>query len=92
MTESFTEPEPELPEIDQGERDYELDEPERSMAAEGNPSLEERIGDAEEKRDGLKAELIRVKQKLDDLASNIEALQQQHKIEIKVYQRPMGRY
>jgi type I restriction enzyme M protein len=84
MTESFTEPEPELPEIDQGERDYELDEPERSMAAEGNPSLEERIGDAEEKRDGLKAELIRVKQKLDDLASNIEALQQQHKIEIKV--------
>ena len=35
------------------------------MAAEGNPTQEDLISEAEEKRDALKAELIRVKQKLD---------------------------
>ena len=83
IAESFAEPEPELPEIEPGEKDYELEEPEQLMAAEGNPTLEERISEAEEKRDSLKAELIRVKQKLDDLASDVEALQQQHKMEIE---------
>jgi type I restriction enzyme M protein len=83
MAESFTEPEPELPDISPGDGDYELGEPERLMAAEGNHSLEDRIIEAEEKRDSLKAELIRIKQKLSDLASDIEALQQQHQMEIE---------
>lgn len=81
MAESFAEPE--LPATEPGEREYELEDPEQLMAAEGNPTLEERISDAEEKRDSLKAELIRVKQKLDDLASDVEVLQQQHKMEIE---------
>ena len=83
IAESFAEPEPELPDTEPGERDYELGEPERLMAAEGYPALEERISDAEDKRDSLKAELIRAKQRLDDLASDVEALQQQHKMEIE---------
>jgi len=53
------------------------------MAAEGNPTQAELIGEAEEKRDSLKAELIRVKQKLTDLTSDVEALQQQHRMEIE---------
>jgi type I restriction enzyme M protein len=83
MAENFAEPESELPDTEPGERDYELEEPELLMTAEGYPTLEERISDAEEKRDSLKAELIRVKQKLDDLSSDLEALQQQHKMEIE---------
>jgi len=83
MGESFAEPEPEPPEIEPGERDYEMEEPELLMAAEGNSTLEERISEAEEKRDSLKAELIRVKQKLDDLSSDVEALQQQQRMEIE---------
>jgi type I restriction enzyme M protein len=87
IAESFAKPEQELPETEPGERDYELEEPERSMAAEGNYTLEERIREAEEKRDSLKAELIRVKQKLDDLVSDVEALQQQHRMEIEAISR-----
>ena len=83
MAESFTEPEPELSETEPAERDYELEEPERLMAAEGNPTQAELIEAAEEKRDALKAELIRVKQKLTDLASDVEALKQQHQMEIE---------
>jgi len=85
MAESFAEPEPESVEAETvfSEEDYELGEPQRLMAAEGNPIQEELINEAEEKRDVLKAELIRVKQKLGDLASDIEALQQQHRIEIE---------
>ena len=83
IAENFVEPEPELPEIEPGEWDYELEESESLEAAEGSPSLEERIGEAEEMRDSFKAELIRVKQKLDDLASDLEALQQQHQMEIE---------
>lgn len=84
MAESFAEPEPENVETEKtfSEVDYELEEPERLMAAEGNPTQEYLIREAEEKRDALKAELIRVKQKLADLASDIEALKQQHQMEI----------
>ena len=84
MAESFAEPEPEIAEAETAfsEDDYEIGEPERLMAAEGNPTQMELISEAEEKRDNLKAELIRVKQKLADLASDIEALQQQHRMEI----------
>jgi len=87
MAESFAEPEPELFDTEPGERDYELEEPQWLMAAEGNPTLEERISEAEEKRDNLRAELIRVKQKLDDLTSDVEALKQQHKMEIEAIAR-----
>jgi len=87
MAENFSEPEPEPPDIEPGEQDYELPEPEPLMAAEGNPTLEERISEAEERRDSLKAELIRVKQKLDDLASDVEALQKQHQMEIEAISR-----
>lgn len=82
MAESFTEPEPEPAETESAERDFEFKEPERLMAAERNPTQTEQISEAEEMRDALKAELIRVKQKLTDLASNVEALKQQHKMEI----------
>jgi type I restriction enzyme M protein len=84
IAESFAETEVEPTETEPSERNYELEEPERLMAAEGNPTLEERISEADEKRDSLKAELIRVKQKLADLASDAEALQQQHLMEIQV--------
>ena len=87
MAESFAEPEPERPDTEPGERDYELEEPEQLMTAEGNPTLEERISEAEEKRDSFKAELIRIKQKLDDLASDVEALQQQQQMEIEAVSR-----
>ena len=83
MAESFTEQETEPPEAEPGERNYEFEETEHRMAAEGNPTLEERVVEAEEKRDSLKGELIRVKQKLDDLSSDVEALKQQHKMEIE---------
>ena len=82
IAETFAEPEPELAETEPSEHDYELEEPERLMAAEGYSSMVELISEAEEKRDSLKAELIRVKQKLDDLASDVEALKQQHRMEI----------
>ena len=50
-------------------------------------SDEERISQAEEKLDALKAELIRTKQKLLDLASNNEALLQQQQTELAVTQQ-----
>jgi type I restriction enzyme M protein len=81
--ESFAEPEVEPTKTEPAERDYEIEESRRLMAAEGNPTLEERISEAEEKRDTLKKELIRIKQKLVDLASDAEALQQQHLMEIQ---------
>jgi len=84
MAESFAEPEKECAEAEKmfSENDYEIVEPERLMAAEGNPIQEDLINEAEEKRDALKAELIRVKQKLADLASDTEAFKQQHQMEI----------
>jgi type I restriction enzyme M protein len=84
MSEAFTEPEPESVETETAfaKGDYELGELELPMAAEGNPFQEDLISEAEEKRDALKAKLIRVKQKLADLASDVEALQQQHRMEI----------
>ena len=85
MVESFAEPDKESFETEKevSEATYEIEEPERLMAAEGNPTQEDLISEAEEKRDALKTELIRVKQKLADLDSDIEALQQQHWMEIE---------
>jgi type I restriction enzyme M protein len=83
MAESFAEPESLEPEKEYSEGDYELREPELLMAAERNFTQKELISEAEEKRGSLKVELIRVKQKLADLNSDIEALQQQHDMEAK---------
>jgi len=84
MAESFNEPEQEIveqePEI--SEDDYEFRESGLRMAAEGNPTQEDLISEAEEKCENLKAELLSVKQKLGDLQSDIEALQQHHRMEI----------
>ena len=81
MAESFSEPEPEISDIENTETDYNGVETEFAQAAEGDLTQEELISEAEEKCDVLKAQLIQAKQKLDDLASDIEALQQQHQME-----------
>ena len=83
ITESFAEPESVETEKTFSEDEYEYKEPEQRMAAEGNPSQEGLISEAERKCYDLKAELIRVKQKLADLGSNVEALEQQHRMEIE---------
>jgi len=84
IVESFTEPEAEAaePVAEQTELDYEIEEGRHLMAAEANLDQKELINGAEEKRDSLKAELIRVKQKLDDLASDVEALKRKQQMEI----------
>ncbi|WP_199263767.1 N-6 DNA methylase [Desulfobulbus oligotrophicus] len=70
LAETFNEPEAEEPaENGDGEKSDE-------EAAE-LPSDEERIAQAEEKVDNLRGELLRVKQKLADLDSDVEALAQQ---------------
>lgn len=78
LVESFEEPEKEIPE--------DSEEPEQKewlKAAEGNPTQEELISQAKEKCDTIKAELIRVKQKLSNLENDIEALQQKQQMEIE---------
>lgn len=78
LVESFEEPEKEIPE--------DTEEPEQEewpKAAEGNPTQEDLINQAKEKCDTLKAESIRVKQKLSDLESDIEAMQQKQQMEIE---------
>jgi type I restriction enzyme M protein len=81
MVESFVEPEPER---EMAEDAGEVEEEEWRMAAEGALPQEELISQAKEQCDHLKAELIRAKQKLSDLNSDIEALQQQHRMELEV--------
>lgn len=77
IAETFSEPDNENPAEQNG--DDEIDENE---AAE-QPSDEERIALAEEKVDNLRAELLRVKQNLVDLESDVEALQLQQQAEIE---------
>ncbi len=77
IAETFSEPEAEEPADDNGNGengDEETAEP---------PSDEERIAQAEEKVDNLRAELLRVKQKLADLDSDVEALELQQRTEIE---------
>ena len=76
IAETFSEPEAEEPADDNGNGENGDDE-----AAEP-PSDEERIAQAEEKVDSLRAELLRVKQKLADLDSDVEALAQQQEQEL----------
>ena len=82
IAESFVVPESVETKTAFSEDDYEFGEPEQLMAAEINPNQKDLISEAEEKCDALKAELIRVKQKFADLASDVESLQQQHRMEI----------
>lgn len=77
IAETFSEPEAEEPADDNGDGengDEESAEP---------PSDEERITQAEEKVDNLRGELLRVKQKLADLDSDVEALAQQQEQELE---------
>jgi type I restriction enzyme M protein len=77
VAETFSEPEEEEPTEDNGggeNGDEEAAEP---------PSDEERIAQAEEKVDSLRSELLRVKQKLADLDSDVEALAQQQEQELE---------
>lgn len=76
IAETFSEPEAEEPADDNGNGENGDDE-----AAEPPPD-EERIAQAEEKVDSLRAELLRVKQKLADLDSDVEALAQQQEQEL----------
>ena len=77
LAETFSEPEADesVEENQGGENGFD--------AAAEPPSMDERIDQAEEKVDSLKAELIRVKQKLADLDSDVEALEQQQQTEIE---------
>lgn len=77
IAETFSEPEAEEPADDNGNGENGDDE-----AAEP-PSDEERIAQAEEQVDNLRAELLRVKQKLADLDSDVEALAQQQEQELE---------
>ncbi|EMG37151.1 type I restriction-modification system methyltransferase subunit [Desulfocurvibacter africanus PCS] len=77
IAETFTEPEAEEPEEENGEGESGDEEAAEQL------SDEDRITQAEEKVENLKAELLRVKQKLADLASDAEALEQQQQTEIE---------
>ncbi|MDY0389987.1 MAG: N-6 DNA methylase [Desulfobulbus oligotrophicus] len=72
LAETFSEPEAEEPADDSGNGENDGDEEAVEL-----PSDEERIAQAEEKVDNLRGELLRVKQKLADLDSDVEALAQQ---------------
>ncbi|MBU1716544.1 MAG: N-6 DNA methylase [Proteobacteria bacterium] len=77
IAETFSEPEAEEPVDDNGNGengDAEAAEP---------PSDEDRIAQAEEKVDNLRAELLRVKQTLTDLDSDVEAIVQQQEQELE---------
>jgi type I restriction enzyme M protein len=82
MAESFAEKESALIETEQVGVEDETDEADRSKVAEALLSEEEQISEAEEKRDALKADLIQAKEKLSDIDSDLEALKQQHQMEI----------
>lgn len=71
IAETFSEPEADEPAEANGDNENGDDE------ATELPSDEERITQAEERVDSLRAELIRVKQQLADLDSDVEALTQQ---------------
>jgi len=79
IAETFAEPEIEEISEDNGENN---EETETSVA-----TPEELIADAEDKLNQLKDELIKCKQKLSDIDSDIEALQEQQKTEVDVLQQ-----
>ena len=78
VAETFAEPEPE--ELANGNGEDENGEDKQGASAED----EDRVAAAEENLNGLKAALVRAKQKLIDLESDVEALTQQQAQEIAV--------
>ena len=86
MAESFSEPEPDNgePASDESEGNYKVKDQELPLAAEGNAGQEEMISEAKEKCKELKSQLIRTKEKLINLASDVEALEQKQQMEIEV--------
>lgn len=77
IAETFSEPEAEEAAEENGDGDNGDEEAAEPL------SDEERIAQAEEKMDNLRAELLRVKQKLADLDSDVEALAQQQEQELE---------
>jgi type I restriction enzyme M protein len=83
FAETMTEPEPEQePDEANGDAAEASDEGEDSEAAVAGDADQDRIDQAEERRDALMAERIRVKQLLMDLESDIEALEQQQQTDL----------
>jgi type I restriction enzyme M protein len=84
MAESFSEPEPDAEDagMENGEEPPE--------AAEDTAADEDRVTQAEEKLHNLKAELLAVKQKLMDLDSDREALEQDHAQDIEIATKHWG--
>ena len=78
MAETFAEPETEAAETEGSTEDEEAEKTETAVESE-----EDHLESAEEKLNGLRAALIRAKQQLLDLDSDIEALEQKHKQEIE---------
>ena len=82
----MSEPEPEI-----AEERSERQKKSRESGRRRNPADEDRVAQAEEKLNSLKAALIKAKQKLMDLDSDFEALEQQQNTEIEVITRAVGR-
>jgi type I restriction enzyme M protein len=81
ITESFSEPEAEEPAEE--DSDAENDEEESTEQF----TDEDRIAQAEEKVEDLKAERMRIKQQLTDLDSDLEAMEQQQQTDLEVIQQ-----
>ena len=81
VAESFSEPETDKPE------DTASDDENNPEASAESPSDEDRIAQAEEKVDSLRAELLQMKQKLSDLNSDAEAVTLQQEQEVDALTR-----
>jgi type I restriction enzyme M protein len=79
ILENFTDPEPEATETSEGEEEMEF-----GMAADGAPSLEEQLELASDKIADLRRSLIKAKNKLMDLDSDLEALKVKADQEINI--------
>lgn len=84
IAETFAEPEPEASEdASEGNGDDENGADEDADGTEPIPSDEDRVAQAKDRLDQLKAERLRVKQRLVDLESDLEALEQQRQSELE---------
>jgi len=77
ILENFTEPEPDIIEQEDNSEEY-------AIAADGAPTIEEALETAEEKIVDLRRKLIKVKNSLENLTSDAEALKEKAKQEIAV--------
>jgi len=80
--ETFAEPEPEEQEASEESSDEVVDE-DSGDGTEPLPSDEDRVAQAEERLDQLKTERLHTKQRLVDLESDLEALNQQQQSELE---------